>query len=391
MKELSDCTVLLVDDTEANVDILVDALGKSYEVSVAMDGPSALDAVAEIRPDLILLDIMMPGMDGYEVCRQLRENEKSKETPVIFLTAKSEKEDIVTGFEAGGQDYIIKPFYIPELMERVRTQLILKCQKEALQTVNQHLEEKVAERTRQLEEANRNLEIANRELTSLDDAKNRFLDLISHEIRTPLNGILGVTDLLKEMLGEESEFSEFLDMLKISADRLEAFSATALTITHLQTKHEGVAKCRLDPFLCLEMVSQELEGEAEKKSVNIDRIGREGRYGLQGNEELVLRALRSILDNGIRYAPDSSTLQCTVSEEGGNVVFEVVDRGNGFSEEALKNLFKPFGLGEPHYDENVGLSLLATKLIAEAHGGHIEIGNHQDGGAVVRLCFQAAH
>jgi len=387
MKELSDCTVLVVDDTEANVDILVDALGKTYNVSVAMDGPSALEAVEENHPDLILLDIMMPGMDGYEVCRELRKNKKTSEIPVLFLTAKNEKEDIIKGFEAGAQDYITKPFYTREVMERVRTQLSLKYQKEALKTINQRLEERVAKRTLELEEANRKLEIANRELTTLDDAKNRFLELISHEIRTPLNGILGVTDLLKEMLGEDVELAEFLDMLRISADRLEAFSATALTITQLQTKHREIIKARLSAISCLEEVFQELRENAAKKSVVLEREVADESLEMDADQELVYRALRSILDNAIRYSPESSEVICTISMEEGNLVFEVVDKGKGFSEEALKNLFKPFGLGEPHYDQNVGLSLLEAKLIMEAHGGSIEAFNQENGGGAVQLVF----
>lgn len=391
MKDISDCTVLVVDDTEANVDVLVDSLGKTYDVSAAMDGPTALEAVAESPPDLILLDIMMPGMDGYEVCRQLKNRKKTVDIPVIFLTSKNEKEDIVKGFEAGAQDYITKPFYTREVMERVRTQLSLKCQREALKSMNLLLEEKVVKRTLELEEANNKLEIANRELTTLDDAKNRFLELISHEIRTPLNGILGVTDLLKEMLAEEPEFADFLDMLQISADRLEAFSATALSITELQTKHREIIKSRLSAISCLEEAFHELREKATKKSVVLERVVADESLEMDADQELVHRALKSVLDNAIRYSPESSEVSCTISMVQGNLVFEVVDKGKGFTEEALKNLFKPFGLGEPHYDQNVGLSLLASKLIMEAHGGSIEAFNGENGGAAVQLVFPSIY
>ena len=109
MKELSDCTVLVVDDTEANVDILVDTLGEIYDVSVAMDGQGALEVVAEDPPDLILLDVMMPGMDGYEVCERLKANKKTRGIPVIFVTAKVEVADEIKGFGCGAVDYITKP------------------------------------------------------------------------------------------------------------------------------------------------------------------------------------------------------------------------------------------------------------------------------------------
>ena len=103
MKELSDCTVLVVDDTEANVDILVDALGEIYDVSVAMDGREAVETIAEEAPDLILLDIMMPEMDGYEVCETLKADERYEKIPIIFLTALTEIENKTKGFQNGGR------------------------------------------------------------------------------------------------------------------------------------------------------------------------------------------------------------------------------------------------------------------------------------------------
>ena len=126
MKELSDCTVLVVDDNEVNVDILVDALGDIYDVSVAMDGLAALEAVAENPPDLILLDVMMPGMDGYEVCEKLKANKKTRGIPVIFVTAKIEVEDEIKGFTVGAVDYVTKPISPPVVIARVETHLKLR-------------------------------------------------------------------------------------------------------------------------------------------------------------------------------------------------------------------------------------------------------------------------
>ena len=125
MKELSDCNVLVVDDTEANVDILVDALGELYDVSVAMDGREALESVGDEPPDLILLDIMMPEMDGYEVCRRLKGHERYGKIPIIFLTALTEVENKTKGFQLGAVDYITKPFEIAEVKARVETHLKL--------------------------------------------------------------------------------------------------------------------------------------------------------------------------------------------------------------------------------------------------------------------------
>ena len=118
--EERESVILVVDDAEINIDILMGALGDMYDVSVAMDGETALETARDIKPDLILLDIMMPGMDGYEVCRRLKEDPATRGIPVIFLTALTEVEDKAKGFEAGAADYITKPFDVAEVDAKVR-------------------------------------------------------------------------------------------------------------------------------------------------------------------------------------------------------------------------------------------------------------------------------
>ncbi|MCT4619193.1 MAG: two-component system response regulator [Marinisporobacter sp.] len=150
MKKLSECTVLIVDDTEVNVDILVEALGDDYEISVAMDGESALENIEMEVPDIILLDIMMPGMDGYEVCRRIKENKATSKIPIIFLTAMTDINSKTKGFELGAVDYVTKPFEILEVKARVFTHLSLKLAKYELSKQNEILEKKVIERTKEI-------------------------------------------------------------------------------------------------------------------------------------------------------------------------------------------------------------------------------------------------
>ncbi len=153
MYELSKCTVLVVDDTEANIDILVAALDSEYEVSVAMDGESALEIVNSDPPDLILLDIMMPSIDGYEVCRRLKSEPKTSGIPIIFITAMSEIENKTRGFELGAVDYIIRPFEVMEVKARVKTHLSLTLARRELANQNIILEEKVRIRTEALRQS----------------------------------------------------------------------------------------------------------------------------------------------------------------------------------------------------------------------------------------------
>jgi len=123
MTDLSECKVLVVDDTEANIDILVEVLGDDYELMVAMDGEEALEMVLEEPPDLILLDIMMPGMDGFEVCEKLKTIPSTAQIPFVFLSGKSDKKDMDKGMQLGALDYIIKPFDPTDVQDRVRKHL----------------------------------------------------------------------------------------------------------------------------------------------------------------------------------------------------------------------------------------------------------------------------
>jgi putative two-component system response regulator len=150
MKTLDACLVLLVDDTPTNLDILVETLGEDYDLAAATDGPSALELILSQPPDLILLDVMMPGMDGYEVCRRLKAEAETADIPVIFLTALAESADKARGFAAGAVDYVTKPFDPIEIKARVRTHLSLRLARQELARQNEMLEAKVRERTREL-------------------------------------------------------------------------------------------------------------------------------------------------------------------------------------------------------------------------------------------------
>ena len=144
MEELAKCTVLVVDDTEANIDVLVEALDSVYEVSVAMDGESALEVVNTDPPDLILLDVMMPGIDGYEVCRRLKSRSKTRNIPIIFITAMSEIENKTKGLELGAVDYITKPFELMEVNARVKIHLSLMLANKKLRSLSSQLSKYVS-------------------------------------------------------------------------------------------------------------------------------------------------------------------------------------------------------------------------------------------------------
>ncbi|CAN2039979.1 two-component system, cell cycle response regulator [Candidatus Magnetomoraceae bacterium gMMP-15] len=174
--------ILIVDDTTENLYLLKRILNKEgYKVQTAIDGPMALDGVQEELPDLILLDIMMPGMSGYEVCENLKKDERTRDIPVIFITAKADTKSIVNGFERGGVDYIIKPFNRMELLARVKTHLKLKYYRESLELSNKKLQ-KV---NRKLIKSQKQLKLAARtdSLTKLSNRRDMIKKIKEERIR----------------------------------------------------------------------------------------------------------------------------------------------------------------------------------------------------------------
>lgn len=371
MENLFDNTILIVDDTPENIDILVELL-EDFDKQIAINGEDALETAWEgDPPDLILLDIMMPEMDGYEVCEKLRANEKTKDVPVIFLTAKTQKDDIVKGFEVGGQDYITKPFDARELMERVKTQLELKSQREILKNMNEVLDKKVQERTAELKESNQNLDKANIKLLTLDKAKNQFLMLISHEIRTPLNGIVGSAYFLKDMI-EDPELKEFLDMLQESVDRLDKFSQTALEITQMQTMGDDIKRTPIDYKSIIKGIAESNVQNANEKRLTISTMFCED-VEVLGVRDYFTRTIEELVSNAIKFSNEGTEIKIQTYIEDDKLKISITDSGEVIPLEKIEEIVKPFGLGKDHYDKNVGLGLTYIQTFLEIHDSSMEI------------------
>jgi len=199
-KDTSRLTILAVDDTPANIDVVKGVLSDRYFVQAAINGQMALKIIEKNKPDLILLDIMMPDMDGYEVCQKLKADVATRDIPIIFLTAKAEVEDETRGLELGAVDYITKPISPSILTERVKTHLELKSARDFLKRQNEILEEKVIERTRQMEELQDVTMVA---MGSLAEARDP--ETGNHIRRTQR-----YVKLLAQKLKEHPRFSHFL-------------------------------------------------------------------------------------------------------------------------------------------------------------------------------------
>jgi len=380
--------ILVVDDNHKNIQVIGSILREvGYSVGFALDGQQALTLLRKTNDyDLVLLDVNMPVMNGFETCIAIRKNERLKDIPVLFLTALNEINDVVAGFEAGGQDYITKPFNSKELLSRVKTHIELKYAKDQLKHVNHWLEEKVQERTIELQQANSKLVAANKELQVLDKAKSDFLNIISHEINTPLSGIIGFVDLLKEEL-VNSELNEMLQYLELSVRRLERFARISLRITELGTK--GIILKKEDNQLVhlIASTKKRVAEQIEAKGINLCVEGEINGLSICGEKELIELCFESILKNAITYSPDGSKIIIRIISAGERTVCSFIDQGSAFSTNALKNLYQLFAPGEQHIEGNKGLDLALVKFILNAHEGEIKISNNEVRGATVTLIF----
>ncbi len=372
--------ILIVDDIPKNIQILGNILSKeNYQIAYAQSGEQALSITHHQKFDLILLDIMMPEMDGFEVCKVLKENPETCEIPVIFLTAKADMNSIVRGFAVGGQDYITKPFNASELLARAETHIQLHEQKIALAEMNGILEEKVKERTMQLEKAYKRL-------NQLEKAKTDFLDIISHELRTPLNGITGLTTLLNltELSDEQQEYIHYLENV---ANRLTRFSETALLITNLRANRSQPNFLPTQVKYIIESALKQFEENNQGKYQSVQLEIEEEDLLVAANTTLVKKSLEMLMDNACKYGGSGVNIRLSVSADKNQVILSCDDNGPGFSEDSQKRLFELFSTGDVLHQEGTGLSLAAIKLIMDYHNGKIEVNNKKGGGALVHLIF----
>jgi len=379
----SEIKILVVDDVPYNIQIVGNMLQhEGYDVSFANNGTVALNLFENRTFDLVLLDIMMPGIDGFEVCQRIKANEKWRDIPIIFLTAKADVESLAKGFEIGGQDYVTKPFNHVELLARVRTHLELKAQRLELKKLNDSLENKVKERTLELERANKQLSV-------LDKAKSDFLLLINHELRTPLNGILGFTKILESTM-QQNQNTRYIQLINKAAHRLNELAEVALLITSLRA--DAYAK-KLQTFSCKDVVNQSIgnvSNTAFKKNVGLEYTNPIAAK-IEVDINLAQKALDIILDNAIKFSPDGTKILITNLETDKFVIVTIIDHGSGFTTKALHELWEFFTTESiMHHSTGFGLGLATCKMIMTAMNGNIEVNNVGGGGACVKLLFRIA-
>lgn len=371
---------MIVDDNPANLKLLEEMLlRQGCEVRSFPLGRLALAAAIKSPPDLILLDINMPEMNGYEVCRRLKSAPELSKIPVIFLSALDGTEDKVKAFESGAADYISKPFQFEEVHARVETHLGLHNLQRALILQNQRLEEAVAARTQELAQANQRL-------TILDRSKSDFLKLISHEFRTPLVGLFGAAEIILEEMSSSAERSDLQEMFDQSRQRILSILDDALLLTQIDVSSEQFrpAPVSLDDVLyrAIEKASE----FAQSRDVQLERaVGT--LEAVLGDEELLVRALHRLLETAIKFSKKRETVLLTCGRDSRRVIIET--QCGTIPKAALPQFFDLFSIGEaitPGGDLGLGPPVAAR--ILSLFGGSVTVANRDPSGVQLTISLK---
>ncbi len=385
--------ILLVDDTPENLDVLSGLL-KNYKKSVAINGIEALKIAKSLnKPDLILLDIMMPEMDGYETCKKLKEDKLTKDIPVIFMTALSETIDKLKGFELGAVDYVTKPFEPEELLKRIETHLEISRLQKELKEHNELLEQKVSERTAELKESNKNLIVAKEKAEVADNFKSIFLAQMSHEIRTPINIMVSYASLLQSDLDENSDESLIHGLKSISTagNRLVRTTDLIINLSEIQSGNYKADFTKIDINLdVLAGIFFNFNEVAKNKNIKLKLLVETEDTKLVADLYTTNQIFSQIIENAITFT-DSGSITIKVSKTSGDsLVVEIIDTGIGISDEYLKDIFVPFSQEEMgytrKYDGN-GIGLALAKEYCKLNNAQIEVESKKGVGSTFRVIF----
>ena len=369
--------IIVVDDNPANLELLAEVLEqRGYRVRSFPLGRLALAAAVKSPPDLFLLDITMPEMSGYELCRKLKSNELLAPIPVIFLSALNELESRVDGFQAGAVDYISKPFQFAEVHARVATHLQLSDLRRQLTRQNERLEAVVAQRTRELAAANQKLAI-------LDRTKSEFLSLISHEFRTPLYGVLGAGEIILDKMPASEENNELRGVFQRSRARILSILDDAVLLTRIDVLGERFQAAQASLGSVLEQAILQAGELARSRGVALPSpLGASfaARDLVSGDADLLVHALRAVLEAAVKLSERGGSVRLSETGRNGRREVTVEAEGASIPTDVLARFFDIFAVTEtivPGGD--LGLGPAVARRILELFGGLATVENASSG------------
>jgi two-component system sensor histidine kinase/response regulator len=324
-------TILIVDDNPTNLGVLFSSLTQvGFKVLVAEDGEKALAQVERTQPHVILLDILMPGIDGFETCHRLKRLEASAEIPVIFMTALSDTVDKIKGFEAGGVDYITKPFQQEEVLARVKAHLTIRQLQQQLQQQNDLL----ARQNELLAEKNTQLE-------ALNVSKDKFFSIIAHDLRSPFTGFLGLTQFIVENIEEweREKIKDITTKLHESAENLYALLGNLLTWSRIQ---RGIIEYEPQPFNLTTIVARNIElftRNARQKQITLTQ-DLAAHLAVYADVQMIDTVVRNLLSNALKFTQPGGAITVSAIVRETDVQISVSDTGIGIPDKQIPNLFR---------------------------------------------------
>lgn len=362
MKKQDDSTkngsVLIVDDQPNNIKVISTLLSVKYKIAIANSGEKTLRVLEKFVPDLILLDIMMPEMDGFEVCKKLKSNAKTKDIPIVFLTAKDSKEDVIKGFELGAVDYITKPFHSTEVLARVKNHIELK-------------------------QAKSKLELLNKE-------KDKLFSIIAHDLKNPFGGIINMSKMLKMKLSnsnfptiEKKEIVKPIELIQESGETAHKLLENLLTWSRTQTGKLQISLNNVPLKSITEHTINLCQSLATNKSIELTSQVSDNII-LYADLNMLETVLRNLVTNAIKFTNKNGTVNIQAIPNNEFVTISITDTGIGMKQEKMEKLFN---IGEnittrgTENETGTGLGLLICKEFVERNGGKIWVESQEEKGS----------
>jgi signal transduction histidine kinase len=337
-------TILAVDDDPILCDVYEAILGDLYNLHLASSGEEALEVLQSyVRPDLILLDITMPGMNGYETCQKIRATPAFSHMKVILVSAKSLVEERLRGYEVGADDYVTKPFEESELLAKINVFLRLK-----------NVEE-------------------------IDNIKRNFLLLLSHETRTPLNGILGFAQILQDSENLSDEEKEFVAMICSCGQDLLHLSEKTMLLSDLRS---GNIHIHAKPITIIALLAEWQHTSTQSLVEKQLSLHIEGDVDVEidGDPKLLKLALQMVLDNAVKFARPGTVVEVRVNTVSNRIQVAIANEGEHILEEHREDIFTAFFVQNiEHHHQGHGLSLEIARRIVAAHDGTLSVQNQEKG------------
>jgi len=365
--------VLVVDDTAANLALVVDTLeAEGLSVAVARDGHEALRRAELVKPDLILLDVMMPGLDGFQTCRALKDNPVTRDIPVIFMTSLTQTEDKITGFRVGAMDFVTKPLQMEEVAVRVQMHLKLHALQRLQQEQNARLEEEIKTRV-QAQDA----------LIEVLDGVRNVSNAIAHDLRTPLTELRSRLEVLLLGLrkkGDEDTLGQ-LEVAMADVDRVIGIFNALLRLAEIDAGVRRSGFVKSDVVTILSDAVEFYQPVAELRGISLTLLLCSEREVLADVDPLLLaQAIGNLIDNALKYAQDNGEVEVSLCERDNRIDVTVSDDGPGIPLAERSKVTERFYRGDrSRGTPGVGLGLALVKAVATLHHGFLEFTDNEPG------------